>query len=101
MVAVSGWTEDSGRSLWDVAALFPMARHMLVTDISRDGMLQGPNVELYQEIMRRLPGVDVQASGGISSLPDLERLPTAGAIIGKALWEGRIALDEAIGLARA
>ncbi|WP_395622764.1 HisA/HisF-related TIM barrel protein [Sphingomonas daechungensis] len=100
-VAVAGWTEDTGRSLWDVAAQFPNVRHLLVTDIGRDGMLQGPNFALYQEIARRLPGVAVQASGGISSLDDLEQLPTDGAIIGKALWEKRISLEEALGLARA
>jgi phosphoribosylformimino-5-aminoimidazole carboxamide ribotide isomerase len=101
MVATSGWAEDSGRSLYDVAAEFPKARHLLVTDIGRDGMLQGPNFELYDEIAERLPDLKVQASGGVSTLADLERLRTDGAIIGKALWEGRISLEEALGLARA
>ena len=101
MVAIAGWTEDSGRSLWDVAALYPDARHFLITDIGRDGMLLGPNVELYDEIARRLPDASVQASGGVSLIADLKRLPTDGAIIGKALWEGRIDLQEALGLARA
>ena len=101
MVATAGWSEDSGISLWDVAGQFPEARHMLVTDIGRDGMLEGPNFALYEEIAERLPDLMVQASGGVSSLVDLERLRTDGAIIGKALWEGRIALEEALGLARA
>ena len=101
IVAVSGWTEDSGVSLWDVAARYPTARHFLVTDIGLDGMLQGPNVELYRQIAERLPSAEVQASGGVSLLEDLQRLPSAGAIIGKALWEGRISLEEALGLARA
>jgi phosphoribosylformimino-5-aminoimidazole carboxamide ribotide isomerase len=101
IVAVAGWTEDTGRSLWDVAGLYPKARHFLVTDIGRDGMLQGPNFELYEAIARRLPDVAVQASGGVSSPADLERLRTNGAIIGKALWEGLISLEEALGLARA
>jgi phosphoribosylformimino-5-aminoimidazole carboxamide ribotide isomerase len=101
MVAVSGWTEDTDRSLWDVAALYPAARHLLITDIGLDGMLQGPNVELYEQIAERLSEAKVQASGGVSSLEDLERLSTDGAIIGKALWEGRIDLQEALGLARA
>lgn len=100
-VAVTGWTEDSGRSLWEVAALCPEVRHLIVTDIGRDGMLEGPNLALYEEIAERLPGVDVQASGGISSIDDLAQLRTAGAIIGKALWEGRFSLQEALGLARA
>jgi phosphoribosylformimino-5-aminoimidazole carboxamide ribotide isomerase len=101
LVAVAGWAEDSGRSLWDVAAFYPEAVHLLVTDIGRDGMLQGPNVELYDDIVRRLSGFSVQASGGIASLADLDRLPTDGAIIGKALWEGRISLEEAFRLAGA
>lgn len=96
MVAVSGWAETSRHSLWDVAALYPEARHFLVTDIGRDGMLLGPNVDLYQEIAQRLPHAAVQASGGVSMLADLKRLPTDGAIIGKALWEGRISLAEAL-----
>jgi phosphoribosylformimino-5-aminoimidazole carboxamide ribotide isomerase len=101
LVALTGWAEDSGRSLWDVAALYPEALHLLVTDIGRDGMLQGPNVTLYDDIVQRLPGLAVQASGGIASLADLDRLPTDGAIVGKALWEGRISLEEAFRLARA
>ena len=96
MVATLGWTEDSGQSLWDIAALYPEARHLLLTDIGRDGMLAGPNFELLEEAGRRLPHLAIQASGGVSSLDDLTRLDTAGAIVGKALWEGRIDLAEAL-----
>jgi len=96
LVAVAGWTESSGRSLWDVIANFPAARHLLVTDIGRDGMMRGPNLPLLRQIVGRLPGLEVQASGGVSSIDDLRLLPTAGAIVGKALWEGRIDLKEAI-----
>jgi phosphoribosylformimino-5-aminoimidazole carboxamide ribotide isomerase len=95
-VATAGWTEDSGMSLWDVASLFPEARHLLLTDIGRDGMLAGPNFELLEEAGRRLPHLAIQASGGVSSLEDLRRLRTGGAIVGKALWEKRIDLREAI-----
>jgi phosphoribosylformimino-5-aminoimidazole carboxamide ribotide isomerase len=95
-VATAGWTEDSGRSLWDVASLYPEARHLLLTDIGRDGMLAGPNFELLEEAAARLPHLAIQASGGISSLDDLRRLRTAGAIVGKALWEGRVGLAEAL-----
>ena len=101
LVATGGWTEDSGKNLWDVAAMYPEARHLLVTDIGRDGMLVGPNFALYAEIAERLPELRVQASGGVSSLRDLEQLRTDGAIVGKALWEGCIALQDALGLARA
>lgn len=101
IVATAGWTEDSGRSLWEIAALYPEARHLLLTDIGRDGMLAGPNFELLEDAGRRLPHVAIQASGGVSSLDDLRRLDTAGAIVGKALWEGRITLEEAVNLAGA
>ena len=96
MVATRGWTEGSGRSLWEIAALYPRARHLLLTDIGRDGMLSGPNFALLDEAVRRLPHLAVQASGGVASLADLTALGTAGAIVGKALWEGRIELAEAI-----
>jgi phosphoribosylformimino-5-aminoimidazole carboxamide ribotide isomerase len=96
IVAVSGWTEDSGRSLWEIAALYPQALHLLLTDIGRDGMLEGPNFALYEEAARRLPNLRIQASGGVSSLADLARLTTDGAIVGKALWEGRIRLEDAL-----
>lgn len=96
LVATAGWTEDSGRTLWDIAALYPKARHLLLTDIGRDGMLAGPNFELLEDAGERLPHLAIQASGGVSSLGDLRRLRTAGAIVGKALWEGRIDLAEAL-----
>jgi phosphoribosylformimino-5-aminoimidazole carboxamide ribotide isomerase len=99
MVATSGWTETSSLSLWQVAAMYPKARHLLVTDIGRDGMMAGPNLELMTEIVRRLPRMSVQASGGVSSLDDLRDLKAAGAagaVVGKALWEQRIDLKAAI-----
>lgn len=96
IVATSGWTEASALSLWEVAALFPRVRHVLLTDIACDGMLAGPNFALLDEAVDRLPGVVVQASGGISSRDDLLRLRTQGAIVGKALWEGRLSLAEAL-----
>jgi phosphoribosylformimino-5-aminoimidazole carboxamide ribotide isomerase len=96
LVATTGWAEDSGQSLWEVAGLYPQARHLLLTDIGRDGMLAGPNFGLLEEAGERLPHLAIQASGGVSSLEDLARLRTAGAIVGKALWEGRVDLAEAI-----
>lgn len=101
MVALAGWTEQSALTLWDAAALHPGIRHLLLTDIGRDGMLEGPNHALLDEAVDRLPDLKVQASGGVTSLADLERLRTDGAIVGRALWEGRIALEEALALARA
>lgn len=94
MVATHGWQAASGISLWEVAARFPGARHLLLTDIGKDGMLQGPNTALYAEAVERLPQLAIQASGGISCADDLTHLPTDGVIVGKALWEGRIAPEE-------
>ena len=96
VVVTSGWTQKSNLSLWDVAAAFPQARHLLLTDVGRDGMLQGPNFALLDEAVKRLPTAEIQASGGVSSLDDLRRLTTAGAIVGKALWEGCFTIDEAL-----
>lgn len=94
LVATHGWQAASGISLWDVAARFPEARHLLLTDIGKDGMLQGPNEALYEQAVEQLPHLAIQASGGISSLGDIADLPTDGVIVGKALWEGRIAPEE-------
>lgn len=101
MVAVSGWTEASDATLWDIVTLYPRAKHLLLTDIGRDGMLSGPNFDLLDEAVERLPNLRIQASGGVTSIADLERLRTDGAIIGKAMWEGLIPLEEALSLARA
>jgi phosphoribosylformimino-5-aminoimidazole carboxamide ribotide isomerase len=97
MVATHGWQEDSGLTLWDVAARYPTARHLLLTDIGRDGMLQGPNHKLLAEAVERLPHLAIEASGGLTSLDDIARLTTAGAILGRAMWEGRLSLAEALG----
>ena len=104
LVATAGWTQSSDRTLYDVAADIPQARHMLVTDISRDGMMRGPNLSLMREIASRLPHVRLQASGGVAGIADLAALAGTGAdgaIVGRALWEGRVDLAEALSLARA
>jgi phosphoribosylformimino-5-aminoimidazole carboxamide ribotide isomerase len=102
-VATSGWLESSGKSLWDALALYPEARHALVTDIGRDGMMTGPNSDLVAEFVTRCPTLAVQASGGVSSLADLRTLKetgAAGAIVGKALWEQEFGLAEAVDAGR-
>ena len=76
--------------------MFPGARHILLTDVGRDGMLAGPNFALLDEAVRRLPSAEIQASGGVSGLDDLRNLSTAGAIVGKALWDARFTLGEAL-----
>ncbi len=104
MVATAGWTESSGRTLYDIASLYPEARHLLVTDIGRDGMMLGPNLPLAREAAGRLKHMAFQASGGVATTADLAELAktgAAGAVVGKAIWEGRIDLAEAIDLAGA
>ncbi len=96
-----GWTEGSGVSLHGAFDTFHDVglRHVLCTDIARDGMLGGPNIALYKEIARDAPLMKVQASGGVGGLVDLARLKDLGlsaVIVGKALLEGRFTLAEAL-----
>lgn len=95
VVATHGWTRSSGASLWDCIDALAAAgmEHLLCTDISRDGAMSGPNFELYADIIRRYPKLDLQASGGVRDAADLERLrdlAIPAAITGKALLDGRI-----------
>ena len=71
-------------------------RHTLCTDIDRDGTLAGCNRDLYEMVKRAFPNLRLQASGGVSVLDDLVGLPTDGVIIGKALYEGRFTVKEAL-----
>lgn len=96
-----GWTQGSELNLWQLLDAYKEQglRHLLCTDISRDGALTGPNVALYREIVRRYPALRVQASGGVSNLDDLKTLATTGvdsAISGKALLEGCFSISEAL-----
>lgn len=96
---IHGWTEGSGMQLHDAYELFPTADVFVITDIDRDGMLTGPDVEGLTESARRA-GAPVIASGGVSSLADvraLTRVPNLGGIItGKAVYEGRFSVMEAV-----
>ena len=70
---------------------------VLCTDINKDGMLQGPSVELYRQLLAKFPDIYLIASGGVSSVDDLMRLKETGlpaAIVGKAYYEGRITLQQ-------
>ncbi|MGC6229319.1 1-(5-phosphoribosyl)-5-[(5-phosphoribosylamino)methylideneamino]imidazole-4-carboxamide isomerase [Hafnia paralvei] len=100
-IAVSGWQEDSGVTLEQIVDEFlPYGlKHVLCTDISRDGTLSGSNVALYQEICARYPQVAFQSSGGIGSLEDIAALRgcgVKGVIVGRALLEGKFTVKEAI-----
>jgi phosphoribosylformimino-5-aminoimidazole carboxamide ribotide isomerase len=98
-VATHGWQRQSELSLWSALDNFagtPL-RHVLCTDVSRDGALTGPNVALYREAARRYPHIEWQASGGIRHAQDLHALAAAGAaaaISGKALLDELIPLEE-------
>ena len=99
VVATHGWTRSSGISLWECIKRFRPAglKHVLCTDISRDGALTGPNIELYAEIVERYPDLLVQASGGVRDMGDIRALADVdvwAAISGKALLEGRISAEE-------
>lgn len=101
MVATEGWTQSSGIGLIDAIARFPggALRHALVTDVSRDGTLSGPNLALYADLVARFPHIAVQASGGVAGLADLDALRAggvAGAIVGRALYEKRFTLEDAL-----
>lgn len=105
-VPVAGWTADSGVTLERLLDHYaPLGlRHVLCTDISRDGMLSGFNLELYRWLAARWPGIALQASGGLRDLDDLRGAREAGAsagILGRALLEGRFALADALRLAEA
>lgn len=98
-IMVRGWKEDGGISLTDFIDLYMShgIRNILCTDISCDGMLQGPNIELYKSIMLRHPDCQLIASGGVSSVADLQNLASAGipnVVFGKAYYEGHITDEE-------
>lgn len=100
-VAAAGWQESTGVALDDFLNGFLAAGlvHILCTDISRDGKLTGPNSALYARLVRKFPTLQIQASGGVSSLDDLRVLKTtgsAGAIVGRALYEKKFTLKEAL-----
>ena len=97
-ISVSGWQEASELSLFSFLKMFKAAglKHVLCTDISRDGTLQGFNKSLYADVKQRFPDLQLQASGGASSLADLKNVAADGVIIGKALYEGRFSVADAL-----
>ena len=97
-IAVSGWQEASDLRLFDFLHMFTPAglTHVLCTDIDRDGTLQGFNQALYTSVKDEFPHLQIQASGGASRLEDLKHLDANGVIIGKALYEGRFSVAEAL-----
>ena len=96
-VATHGWLRSSDLSAAELIERFPALQQVLVTDISRDGMMQGPSFDLYAELQRTFPDKQIIVSGGVSSLADVERLIELGltaAVVGKALYQGTITLND-------
>lgn len=99
MIAVSGWQENSSINLFGFLKDYVAhgIQYVICTDIAKDGMLQGSSIELYKKILKEFPSLKLIASGGVSDLDELKVLSEAGlhgAIIGKAIYEGKISLDD-------
>ena len=100
MVMTHGWQRQSDVSLWQAIDTYAAAglTHLLCTDVERDGMGRGPNLELYEQCRERYPQLTLQASGGIRATPDLLNLKSIGvpyAVVGRALLEGTMSIADA------
>ena len=98
-ISINGWKEDSTEDLLPFLRRYVNAgvRNVLCTEISKDGTLQGPAIELYQRVMKEYPELHLIASGGVSSIEDIKSLDAAGisaVVFGKAIYEGKINLQE-------
>lgn len=99
MISINGWQHDSAINIVTFLKDYIQRgiEHVTCTDISTDGMLTGPNIELYKKILLSFPQLNLIASGGVASVDDLRELQTIGVdgvIVGKAIYEGRITLKE-------
>ncbi len=99
MIAVGGWEETTKVDLIPFIKDYVAqgVSYVICTDVAKDGLLQGPSIDLYKEILEEIPGVKLIASGGVSSVKDLEELEKIGVygtIVGKAYYEGRVSLEE-------
>ena len=98
-IAIGGWEETTEMDLIEFIKEFSKkgVEYIICTDVAKDGLLQGPSIDLYREIIQELPHLKLIASGGVSSISDLENLQNIGvygAIVGKAYYEGRINLEQ-------
>jgi phosphoribosylformimino-5-aminoimidazole carboxamide ribotide isomerase len=98
-IAVGGWQEATETSVYDFVEAFTQQgiRYVISTDVAKDGLLQGPSFDLYQQMQARCPQLQIIASGGVSNLEDIVRLNEMGifgVIVGKAIYEGRVSLKE-------
>lgn len=98
-IAIGGWLKTTDIDVLDFIKVnyHKGIKNVFCTDISKDGMLQGPSLDLYMSIMKEIPELKIIASGGVSNMKDiiaLEKIGCGGAIVGKAIYEGRITMDE-------
>lgn len=98
-IKIAGWIEDAGIDINDfIAKMLGLGvTNIFCTDISKDGVLEGPSLELYKRILTDYPDINLIASGGVSNMRDvkeLESIGCSGAIIGKAIYENRVTLKE-------
>ena len=98
-IAINGWEEGTELGTIDFIQQYTKKgiQYAICTDIEKDGMQQGPSFQLYQDILNQIPSLQLIASGGVSSMDDLRKLDEAGlygAIVGKAIYEGSISLQE-------
>ncbi|GGZ25990.1 1-(5-phosphoribosyl)-5-[(5-phosphoribosylamino) methylideneamino] imidazole-4-carboxamide isomerase [Echinicola pacifica] len=98
-IAISGWEETTEADVIDFIKNYVQKgiSYVICTDVAKDGLLQGPSVDLYKEILQEIPGVKLIASGGVSKMEDLEdlqKIGVYGTIVGKAFYEGRITLEQ-------
>ncbi len=98
-IKISGWLEDGGINVFNfIGKMISLGvTHIFCTDISKDGAMQGPSFELYKRIITEHPEINLIASGGVTSLSDLQQLKEIGcnaAIVGKAIYEGQVTLEE-------
>ena len=100
-ISVNGWKEGSTKALIPFLESYVKEgiQYVLCTDISKDGMLKGPSIQLYKDIMTHFPTLKLIASGGVSSMKDIEELDKAGiyaVVTGKAIYENKITLEEIV-----
>jgi phosphoribosylformimino-5-aminoimidazole carboxamide ribotide isomerase len=100
-IAVGGWLETTSIDLLPFLSKYQAhgVQYLFCTDVSKDGRMEGPSIALYRKIIQNLPGVQLVASGGVSSMADvhaLQDLGCKGVILGKAIYEGRVRLEELV-----
>jgi phosphoribosylformimino-5-aminoimidazole carboxamide ribotide isomerase len=104
-IAISGWQETTSMDLISFVSNYVKkgVKYVICTDVAKDGLLQGPSIDLYKEILQAVPGVNLIASGGVAGLSDLEALVETGVygcIVGKAYYEQKITLEQLAGFVR-